>query len=119
MTASRASVDPPPFAAAPADLVERALSPLVVNAVQHARTAVVVTIVEHGRVLEVQVDDDGPGMVGSDLDGLFTAGVREPASHGAGLGLALSRRVAQTLGGDVEVTSAVDPTRFTLTLPRF
>ena len=36
-----------------------------------------------------------------DPESVFRSGARGSASDGAGLGLALSRRVARTLGGDV------------------
>lgn len=51
-------------------------------------------------------------------ESLFEAGARAAESTGAGLGLALARRVARTLGGDVTVTSSREPTSLTLTLPR-
>ncbi len=98
----------------------RALSPLVENALQHAAAQVTVSVREIGRAVGITVSDDGPGLPldGVDLEALFEAGVRAPESTGAGLGLALARRVARTLGGDVTVTSTREPTSFTLTLPR-
>jgi signal transduction histidine kinase len=69
--------------------------------------------------VEISVSDDGAGLASADPDELFTAGVRDQASTGVGLGLALSRRVARTLGGDVLVTSPSSPTTFTLTMLRF
>jgi signal transduction histidine kinase len=68
--------------------------------------------------VEVTVSDDGDGIAADDLETVFRSGKRGVASDGAGLGLALSRRVARTLGGDVRVTSIGGPTSFTLTLPR-
>ncbi len=98
----------------------RALSPLVENALQHASSYVTVSVQGRARAVEITVSDDGPGLSrdGSDLESLFTAGVRAADSTGVGLGLSLARRVARTLGGDVSITSAREPTRFTLTLPR-
>lgn len=98
----------------------RALSPLVENALQHAVEQVTVSVQGRTRAVDITVSDDGPGLPqeGTDPDTLFAPGVRAANSPGAGLGLALARRVARSLGGDVTVTSARAPTSFTLTLPR-
>lgn len=104
---------------APTELALRALSPLVDNAFRHARTAVTFTVEVHPRGVDITVSDDGDGVAGADSESLFTSGHRGPASDGAGLGLALSRRVARTLGGNVHLSSPADPTSFTLTLPRY
>jgi two-component system OmpR family sensor kinase len=103
--------------AATTELAVRAMSPLVDNALRHAATRVTVTSTVADRTAAIHVSDDGPGLVG-DPESLFGAGARDPDSTGAGLGLALARRVARTLGGQVEVTSVEKPTTFTLTLPR-
>jgi two-component system OmpR family sensor kinase len=104
---------------APLDLVARALSPLVENAVEHARAEVRLGVATAGRSIEITVSDDGPGVGADDPELLFESGHRGPDSTGAGLGLSLARRVARSLGGDVHVTSAAEPTTFTLTLPRY
>jgi signal transduction histidine kinase len=105
---------------APTESAARALSPLIENAVQHAEEQVTLTVEGTPRTVGITVSDDGPGLPlgGGDPELLFTAGTRAPESSGAGLGLALARRVARTLGGDVTVTSERAPTSFTLTLPR-
>jgi signal transduction histidine kinase len=97
----------------------RALSPLIENALQHAVDRVTVSVKGTAREVGITVSDDGPGLAqGGDPESLFLPGARAANSNGAGLGLALARRVARTLGGDVTVTSARAPTSFTLTLPR-
>ena len=103
--------------AATTELAVRALSPLVDNALRHAATRVDVTATVADRTASLHVSDDGAGLVG-DPESLFGAGTRGSDSPGAGLGLALARRVAKTLGGRVDVTSVAEPTTFTLTLPR-
>jgi len=103
--------------AATTELAVRALSPLVDNALRHAATRVSITATVADRTASVHVSDDGSGLVG-DPESLFGAGARGADSQGAGLGLALARRVAKTLGGRVDVTSVAEPTTFTLTLPR-
>lgn len=104
---------------APLELAARALSPVVENAVRHARSTVTISVAVSERTIDVLVSDDGDGITTPDADALFQSGARGPESTGAGLGLALARRVARTLGGDVLVTSTGEPTTFTLTLPRF
>lgn len=105
--------------AAPIDVASRALAPIIDNAVRYARTSVVVSVSVHPRLVGILVTDDGPGITETDLDSLFVAGTRAAGSGGAGLGLALSRRVARTLGGDVRIVEAADPTTFAVTLPRY
>lgn len=106
--------------AGPVDLVLRALSPLVDNAVRHAASRVTMRVVARGALVELHVEDDGPGVDADEVDQLFAPGQRGAASDGAGLGLPLARRVARSLDGDV--TAAVDDDRprgghFVLTLP--
>jgi two-component system OmpR family sensor kinase len=103
--------------AATTELAVRAMSPLVDNALRHASSQVTVSASVGARTASIHVSDDGPGLVG-DPETLFSAGIRDEASPGAGLGLALAQRVAKTLGGRVHVTSTAEPTTFTLTLPR-
>ena len=102
----------------PAELAARALGPIVENAFIHARTSVEFRTVTHERSIEIMVSDDGVGIAADDVESIFRSGERGIDSDGAGLGLALSRRVARTLGGDVNVTSPSCPTTFPLTLPR-
>ena len=104
--------------AAPTEHAVRALSPVVENALRHAESTVTFTVETHARTVDITVSDDGEGMGPDDAESVFVSGHRGPRSDGAGLGLALARRVARTLGGDVRVTSTSHPTSFTLTLPR-
>jgi len=72
------------------------------------------------RGIAIDVIDTGIGIAESDLDRLFEEFVRlEPATtSGAGLGLAISQKLAHALGGRISVTS--EPGRvstFTLWLP--
>jgi signal transduction histidine kinase len=115
----RVDADDSLVVAAPVDLAARALSPLIDNAARFAASTVGIGASARDRVVEITVSDDGEGVGASDVEGIFAAGNRRSDSDGVGLGLALSRRVARTLGGDVAVTSVASPTSFTLTLPRF
>ncbi|HUE96118.1 MAG TPA: ATP-binding protein, partial [Longimicrobiaceae bacterium] len=57
----------------------------------------------------VQVTDPGPGIPAEELDRIFDEFHRVPGTSGSGhgLGLAISRRVARLLGGDVTVRSVL------------
>lgn len=72
------------------------------------------------RWIMVQVEDTGPGIPEDRREEVFREFTRlDPtAAHGAGLGLAISRRLARALGGDITVSDA-DPRGavFTLWLP--
>ena len=109
-------VDPHLRLALPHELAVRALAPVVANAVRFARTRVAVSVATTGGLVEVTVEDDGPGVVGADH--VFDPGTTDGSGSGAGLGLALARRVARSAGGDVELASASGPTRFVIRLPR-
>jgi len=100
-----------------ADLVERVIAPVLDNAVRYAATGVQIEVERAGRDVLVRVCDDGPGIASEDEDEVFLAGVGDPASHGAGLGLPLSRRVAAGLGGAVQVRSSSGPTVVEIRLP--
>ncbi|UTI64067.1 ATP-binding protein [Paraconexibacter antarcticus] len=110
--------------AADADLVARALLPLVDNAVRHARTRVDVALAVRGGVARISVLDDGDGVAAGEEEAIFAPGYqgRAPASApgagngGAGLGLALARRLARTAGGDV-VAEPGQGGRFVLSVP--
>jgi signal transduction histidine kinase len=81
----------------------RTLVPVLQNAVKFARSRVDVTAETADDGLHVLVHDDGPGL-GELGDRAFEPGVRGRADDdGAGLGLALSRRLARSCGGDVTV----------------
>jgi len=75
-----------------------------------------------GRV-ELSVRDHGPGIDAAERDAIFEpfAKARAHASGtqpGVGLGLALSRRLARQLGGELRVEAAEPGARFVLTVPR-
>ena len=94
---------------ADADLVERVLGPLLDNAGRYARSRVTIDGgPSDGRVV-VRVHDDGPGIQPGEEEAIFEPGARGADANGhggAGLGLALSRRLARAAGGDVTATSA-------------
>jgi signal transduction histidine kinase len=94
----------PVFASGQEDLVEAALRNIVDNALRHAppRSSVVVTVEKGPRIL---VEDSGPGVPDDQKEKIFQRFWRADRSQptGAGIGLALVRRIAQLHGGDVRV----------------
>jgi signal transduction histidine kinase len=100
-----------------ADLVERVIAPVLDNAVRYAATSVKLEVERAGQDVLVRVCDDGPGIVSEYEDDVFVRGVGDADSHGAGLGLPLSRRVAAGLGGAVRVRSYSGPTVVEIRLP--
>ncbi|QIG43649.1 HAMP domain-containing histidine kinase [Nocardioides anomalus] len=103
--------------AAPAALVVRAVSPVVDNAVRHARGRVVLDAVDHPDHVLLAVADDGEGVSPDVREHLFEPGVTHGAG-GAGLGLGIARRVARSFGGDITLAPSSTGARFEVTLPR-
>jgi signal transduction histidine kinase len=106
------------------ELVERILAPLLDNAARHARTSIDIGIERDGDAVLFSVHDDGPGVPAREREAIFQPGHRGATkaasatlSPGAGLGLALCRRLARTAGGDVHAESSEAGGRFTVRLP--
>jgi two-component system, OmpR family, sensor kinase len=108
-----------PAVAAPADLVVRALTPLVENAARHAASSVVLSSRVVADRIEIEVRDDGGGVPVELREQIFEPGTS--SSGGTGLGLGIARRVARSVGGDVVLSPAAadsGTTTFVLRLPR-
>ena len=107
-------------------LVERILAPLIENAIRHATRRVQVRITSEDQQVAFLVADDGPGVSTEQHEAIFRPGYRAHAGGGvstlsppgAGLGLALARRLARTAGGDVTAQPSDDGGRFVVRLPR-
>jgi two-component system, OmpR family, sensor kinase len=102
--------------AAPLPVVTAAAVPLLDNAVRHARREVCVHATTHHRQVLLHVEDDGGGVEPEDREAIFTPG-HTSAPGGAGLGLALSRRLAHSVGGEVHERGNGHG-HFVLSLPR-
>jgi signal transduction histidine kinase len=101
---------------------------LVDNAQRHAATQVALTLRREGDQLVFVVDDDGPGIPEPDRERIFDRFTRIDegrgrAAGGAGLGLAVVRRVVEHHGGTVAAVDGGDAggglggARFVVRLP--
>ncbi|MFF3861349.1 sensor histidine kinase [Streptomyces sp. NPDC002209] len=108
-------------AGVPPALLERAVSPLLDNALRHARSRVRLSARRQDATILIEVTDDGPGVPPSFAPDLFRPGRRADPGDGhggAGLGLPLARRLARSVDGDVGYDERHRPgTRFVVRLP--
>lgn len=84
-----------------ADAYALLLRNLIDNALRHARQTVRVELLQSGQHGELRVLDDGPGMPEDQRQRAFDRFYRASHGGGAGLGLALVRRVAELHQGSV------------------
>jgi len=76
--------------------LERILINLIDNALRHAPlSAITIKVKQHPDKLEFTVADNGPGIPAADIPRLFHPFEKRAASQGVGLGLALSRLMAE------------------------
>ncbi len=105
-------------------LLERAIANLVENAVKHSPrgSSIVVRSRSEDGVAMVEVEDSGPGIAPEHVPYVFERFYRgDPArtrEAGAGLGLAISRAIAEAHGGRLELVRAAPGAVFRVTLPR-
>jgi signal transduction histidine kinase len=94
---------------------------LIGNAVRFSPEGGTVTItLESGQKASVRVADQGPGVPAADRLRIFERFEQGTEARGgtAGLGLAISRRLARDMGGEVELLDLAEPgAAFRLTLP--
>lgn len=88
-----------------ADQVERTLDELVGNALAYARTSVAVTVEPEEGMVVLTVADDGPGVPAEEHEDVFARFIRGSGAvpGGSGLGLAMVREAARSVGGDALV----------------
>jgi signal transduction histidine kinase len=106
-------------------LFEHVLENLLTNVAKHTPqgTRVQLSAERVGRLVVIEVRDEGPGIAPEDLphvlDRFYRGGApTRRTSSGLGLGLALARQVVRAHGGELAVTSAPEQgTTFRLDLP--
>ncbi|MGI8678710.1 MAG: sensor histidine kinase [Jatrophihabitans sp.] len=102
------------------DLVVRMLSPVVENARRYAAIRIRLSAKRFGKNITVDVANDGERLDPALAQRVFEPGFRAGANDdhdGAGLGLALARRIARSADGDLTVGTDAGEVTFRLTLP--
>ena len=93
---------------------------LLGNAVRHSPegTTVTLALARTEKLGQAMVTDQGKGIAPADQERVFEKFERLEEGGGAGLGLAIARRLARSMGGDVSLVSAPgEGACFTLELP--
>lgn len=111
ITLSVVPAEPPAYAHADFRRLTQTVLNLVGNAIKYTQEGGQVTIIVDRRDDEVllHVADNGPGIRAEDIEKAFEPFERLAADNsqteGAGLGLPLARRLAEAMGGSIEVDS--------------
>jgi signal transduction histidine kinase len=98
------------------------LAPLIENASRYGRGRVGVAVEGRNGQIVFTVSDDGPGIEPAERERIFEPGSRGSAGRagserGAGLGLALARRLARSVGGEVNAPASDNGGVVQITLP--
>ena len=82
---------------------------LIENAAKYGGGRVFVTVKTTPECVEIEVEDDGPGIPEEERAGIFDRGARlDVEKPGTGLGLAIVRDVAQIYGGSITLEESED-----------
>ena len=101
------------------DLTDQIVLNLVKNAIEALEPGGTITLTA-GREADhafLEISDDGPGLSPEARNQLFQPFVTSKGPAGTGLGLAVSRRLARALGGELAYVPSDKGTRWRLTLP--
>jgi len=104
-----------------AELAERVLQPVVENACRYGHSLVEVSMTRRNGNVVYRISDDGAGVPVDEQEQIFEPGwqglVGRAHGSGAGLGLALARRLARSVAGDVNTDTIGSGATFTVRLP--
>jgi two-component system sensor histidine kinase ResE len=105
-------------------MIERAMQNLLENAIRYTPHGgkVTVAVEQRNSKIRTRVEDTGVGIPEKDLPLIFNrfyrARMRETSSGGAGLGLAITKKILEAHGESIEVESRVNEgTKFVFDLP--
>jgi two-component system OmpR family sensor kinase len=104
-------------------LLARAVGNLLRNAQKYAAHTVALSARHDGGLLEILIDDDGPGIPEEESERIFEPFYRldrsrDRATGGFGLGLSIARKAVRLHGGSLHVErSPLGGARFVITLP--
>ena len=89
--------------------LDEMLGNLIENAAKYGHGRVFVTVKTTADCVEIEVEDDGPGIPEEERLSIFDRGARlDTGKPGTGLGLAIVRDVAQIYGGSVHLEESED-----------
>ncbi|WP_343348227.1 ATP-binding protein [Sphingomicrobium sp. XHP0239] len=90
--------------------LDEMLGNLIENAAKYGGGRVFVTVEHSAPMVDIMIEDDGPGIPEAERDAIFARGARldTTGKPGTGLGLAIVRDVAQIYGGDVALSESED-----------
>jgi signal transduction histidine kinase len=89
--------------------LDELLGNLIENAAKYGNGRVFVTVAGDDECVEIEVEDDGPGIPEAERNAIFDRGARlDTGKPGTGLGLAIVRDVAEIYGGSVHLEQSED-----------
>jgi len=100
--------------------LEQVITNLLNNAVDASPNGgtIFIDVVKTAKLLKIAITDNGHGITKQNLSNIFNPFFTTKAPcEGTGLGLSVSYRMIQVLGGEINVVSKPAKTTFTITLP--
>ena len=89
--------------------LDEMLGNLIENAAKYGNGRVFVTVKSEPDCVEIEVEDDGPGIPAAERQTIFDRGARlDTGKPGTGLGLAIVRDVAEIYGGSIRLEESED-----------
>jgi signal transduction histidine kinase len=107
-----------PRVAAPPELLESVIETLVENSQQAGASEVRIEARQEGRLVVIEVSDDGPGVAAADRERIFEPfHTSRRAEGGSGLGLSIARSLLASCSGDIVGKEAAKGACFEISLP--